>query len=63
MLLMMGAGQNDGTNTAGPTGTAKVGYLIEYEPNPVPLPPGVLLLGSGLAGLLTLRGFRREPRR
>ena len=33
-----------------------IGYFVEYENTPVPLPATILLLGSGLAGLV---GFRR----
>ncbi|MFZ2087539.1 MAG: hypothetical protein WAU47_03105 [Desulfobaccales bacterium] len=36
------------------------GYIIEYDTNPVPLPPGVLLLGSGLLGLLGWGRFRQQ---
>ena len=33
--------------------------VIKVSPNPVPLPPSVLLLGSGLLGLLVLRRSKR----
>jgi hypothetical protein len=35
-------------------------YTVQLEVNPVPLPGSILLLGSGLLGLLALRGRRRR---
>ena len=34
-----------------------IGYFVEYESTPVPVPASILLLGSGLAGLI---GFGRK---
>ena len=38
-------------------------YYYNYTPppDPVPLPPAVLLLGSGILGLIALRWRRKEP--
>ena len=32
-----------------------IGYFVEYESTPVPVPATILLLGSGLAGLVSFR--------
>jgi hypothetical protein len=48
--------QNDGTWNDAPTGWtgySNGGYVVEYEP--VPEPGTVILLGLGIAGLVTLR--------
>jgi hypothetical protein len=54
-------------NTGGNTSTAQLTHggltgTITYEYTPVPTPPTVLLLGSGLVGLLALRWRRKGPK-
>lgn len=36
------------------------GLIVEYEPSPVPIPSAVWILGSGLAGILALKRFKKE---
>ena len=37
-----------------------VGYIVEYDVNPVPIPGAVFLLGSGLVGIV---GIRKKPKK
>jgi len=48
-------------NNYGPASASLVnGYLVEWNTNPVPLPPRLLLFGSGLLGLAGWRRFRKS---